>query len=206
MADTYMASVRTSTPSGAVFVNDFCVRADNSGLDPLPDMTEIGGLIWSWLSPHYLFVISSSYTVQLLHVRKLYETPAEVADYAIGTAGSAVSGTGLPRELCRILSFRTGLAGRSYRGRVFLPCPRNTGELLSSDANQFDTSSSWWSAGHSFASDLLDGKDISYGPLSAYTGHLSLRVYSRKLAEDHDVTAILEPTAVHFLRSRTSIP
>jgi len=89
---------------------------------------------------------------------------------------------------------------------MFLPCPRNAAELLSSDANRFDTTSSWWSAGHSFVSDLLAGKDVTYGPLGAYSAHLSLRVYSRKLATDHDVTGILEPDSVHWLRSRTTIP
>lgn len=206
MAKTYGIAVRTSTPSGAIFANTACVRCDPAGIDPEADISDVADAIWSWWSTYYVFVISSSYTIQTLHLQELYNVAPPVWDKTINVAGSAVSGTALPRELCRVITLNTGIGGRRYRGRMFLPCPRNTGELLSSDANRFDTTSSWWSAGHSFCSDLLSGDDFTYGPAGVYSAHLSLRVHSRVGAFDKDVVGIQERDAVHFLRSRTSIP
>ena len=192
--------------TGELCVNTWCVRADPSGIDPDPDISDVADGIWDWWDDHYPFVISSSYSIDTLHVVELYSMTPAVFDKTIGTAGSAVSGTALPRELCRVITLNTGIAGRRYRGRNFLPCPRNGGELLSSNANKFDTSSSWWSAGHSFCSDLLAGHDMTYGPLGIYNTHLSTRVYSRVGVTDTDVTGILERDAVHWLRSRTTAP
>lgn len=204
---TYMTAVKSRhTASGALLVNTFCVRSDPGPLDPDSSISEAASSIWAWFEPKYKYCISSSCQIETLTVKELYETPAEVYDFPIAVGGSAVSGTATPRELCRILSLRTGLAGRRYRGRVFIPAPQNAGILLSSNGDLFDTSSSWWTYGNQFADDLLSGDDYTYGPGGLYTAHLSLRVYSRVGGFDTDVTGILKPQDVHYLRSRHSVP
>lgn len=203
---TYLVAVKSTHPSGAIFVNTACVRSDPDGLTPDASIEEVADGVWDWWDAYYPFCISSSMTISTLNIRELYEAAPAVYDKAIGVGGSAVSGTATPRELCRVLSLRTGIAGRRYRGRMFIPAPQSAGVLLSTNGDLFDTSSSWWSAGNSFSNDLLSGHDKTHGPGGIYTTHLSLRVYSRVGDFDTDVTGIIKPQDVHYLRSRRSIP
>ena len=47
--------------------------------------------------------------------------PTEFADEATGDIGGDLAGTVLPYQISPLINWKTGLRGRSYRGRTFLP-------------------------------------------------------------------------------------
>jgi hypothetical protein len=70
--------------------------------------------------PAYLDLLSTRITVQILEARQVLGG-AESFDLGIGVNGELSSDDIVPLTSAPIISWRTGLAGRSFRGRTYLP-------------------------------------------------------------------------------------
>lgn len=101
------------------------------------------------------------------------------------------SAPGLPPTVCACISLRTGKAGRSYRGRMFLPgIPETTNSPLGT----------LLSAQQQAIADCAKGLLGGLPGLSA--SDVKLGVWSRKLEVGNDVTSIRVGSALDIQRRR----
>lgn len=77
------------------------------------------------LAPDYKSIMSSNATWRGISVQRLdtagtlYVPAVSTANEGVGTAGTQP----LPGQCCGLYTFRTAIAGRKYRGRIYLPFP-----------------------------------------------------------------------------------
>jgi len=91
--------------------------------------------------------ISTAYTLQGISMYA-YSFPTPTALFQAESAAIAspgtLTGTGSPIDTCLVVSLRTGIPGRSQRGRMYLPCHEGatvtTGMLASATATLYNTS------------------------------------------------------------------
>lgn len=61
--------------------------------------------------------------------QRLWPGPVAIADIYTGTAGAGSAGaTGLPKQSCGLITWRTGLIGRPFRGRTYMPFPASAAD------------------------------------------------------------------------------
>jgi hypothetical protein len=77
------------------------------------------------VKPFYLPLLSNAVQVVSLEVRKIGD-PAFVYEESVTGAPGTTTGDMLPAYVAPLVSWRTGLAGRSRRGRTYMP---PTGEV-----------------------------------------------------------------------------
>jgi len=76
------------------------------------------------LGPLYIALLAESTTYRGVGVQRINPIPPSVEVYsAIQTGPGEAIGDILPRQTSGLLSKRTGLAGRKYRGRAYIPFP-----------------------------------------------------------------------------------
>lgn len=201
---TVQAAFRGHYSDGPLVVNTFCVRVDGDAGPEQPDPGEIAQGIVDWVGAEYIFALPTTITVDELAVRELYSNTPYVAAVSLNDTGQVAAGTAFPREMVRVLTFRTDVATRSGRGRQFLPTPQTAGSL--SSAENYVTSGTWFSNLEAYRDKLLAGHDMAYGTGGLLEAHLSVRVHSRVKNTDYDVTSILIRQRAHWLRSRASAP
>lgn len=208
MADTTTWAVawRSLRSDGTSFVNTICVRDDpTTGALETPSPGEIVGNIDSWLTTKYRAMLAPGYTVQEVHIRELYSgTPREAISTVNGAGTGAAETANMPVEVCKVISWKTNVATRRGRGRIFVPSPVRASALNTADA--WATADTYWSNATTFINALLAGDDYSYGTGGAFTSHQSLRVHSRAGNTDFDVTAGVQRVRPHWLRSRSTSP
>lgn len=158
------------------------------------------------LVPKWAALIGSDYIVEGVSVNEEVDpnSPSAVgvqAYKAAGTAGTASSSYDVPRQLCGMLRFKTDLAGRSFRGRQFLPPVRTVGHIVGSGTS---LGGAYLTAANAYVTQL--GVALSFGLFG--TGDIKQVVYSptrRKRALTPymaDVTNVSVDPRVHYLRSR----
>jgi len=82
--------------------------------------TELSAL----LAPLYKDLLCEEATYEGVSVRKINPVPAVPPAQAVDDDGpGTVTGESLPTQVCGIITKRTALAGRRYRGRIYLPFP-----------------------------------------------------------------------------------
>jgi len=86
------------------------------------DVADAAAAVNGWFVAHPLLHLSTDYIFQSTHAKDLtVEAGAEADDTAnAGTTGSEPSASA-PGNVSLAVSFRTGLAGRSFRGRNYIP-------------------------------------------------------------------------------------
>jgi len=107
-------------------VNTFCYQCTEIAFSDATD-DEIATDLDTLLSPLYADILNTSTKYNGVQVYKLngnlngtpYQPGVSVAGATFGT----VTGLGLPRQTCGIISWNTSLTGRRYRGRTYLPFP-----------------------------------------------------------------------------------
>lgn len=78
----------------------------------------------------YTALVTDLYAIKRYSVRKIGGVDEEY-DLGVNVEGTLGAGTGmLPAQVAAIISWRTGLAGRSHRGRTYLP-PANESSIAS---------------------------------------------------------------------------
>jgi hypothetical protein len=125
-----------------------------------------------------------------------------MAETSVGNVGTLAAGTGaLPSEVCLVAKLSTALATRSGRGRLFFASPIYSSYLSSPD--QWNTGGAYWTAVNAFLTSLKNGLDVTHDTIAH---HYSLRVWSRKRGDSHDVTGYSMRQQPHWLRSRLTAP
>lgn len=122
---------------------------------------------------------SSLCTLDTITGQKLQPTPAAaVRSRSVATAGT-VTGTMLPSQVAVVLSLRTALSGRRYRGRMYIP---------GISAGSITTSGLLVSATRQAYADCADGMRRAAENLYSSDGELC--VYSRVADHKEKVTQI----------------
>jgi hypothetical protein len=196
--------VRSFGPGGVLAVNDISSKVEVVG----PDVTEaspqgVADAAWDWFGDEYLGLLQADWQVQELIAEELTSGADETAVHVVDDPGTLPASVGtLPVEVAGLLSVRTRLATRSTRGRMFLPSPMESGQLVAHDT--------WGTAGTSygarciaFGAKLLDGHDFSEGVIDY---HMSFGIWSRKNESFEDATSTVFRTQPHWLRSRSTAP
>lgn len=202
-----LCAFKSTDGGGVQYVNTFAVRCD-PGISPTdPSITQIVNAVDAWLSGLYVLLMHPDYTVNELHALGILGYAAE-ATHSVATPGNlSLSGVGsntCAKELALVLTLKTSLPGRSGRGRMFIPSPRNAS--FCANPTSWLQSGAYWTAIANFGNALLGGHDFTYGVGGLEGAHLSTRVWSRVDGVTRDVTSYIRRPEYHFLRSRRSAP
>jgi len=102
------------------FVNTFHVT-DTAGWDA-GKMSTLASNFYTWWNSYYSTGMNSSISLVQIQVRLLDPSNPLAVDYTTGLPVSgAIAGTPEAANVTNTLSWRTGLAGRKYRGRTYVP-------------------------------------------------------------------------------------
>jgi hypothetical protein len=89
-----------------------------------PTEVQVADAFATGLSLRFRSVISNDASVLYVGINKELPLPRGEAFYSTIDAGvGAVLSPALPKQTCGIITLKTALAGRRYRGRVFTPFP-----------------------------------------------------------------------------------
>lgn len=92
---------------------------DNDGLPTTADVDNLLVLMEQWLNDEYMPFLSDNVSGLALHARSLTTITSPVADRAFTTTGGIVVAAD-PNNVSLAVSFRTGIPGRSFRGRSYI--------------------------------------------------------------------------------------
>lgn len=134
------------------------------------------------------------------------DDPRAEAVRAIGLAGTYSGDGAAPLEMCLVLTLGTDVAGRRYRGRMFLPPWRDRAQV---SGEVVDVTSTYWSNVGLFATELA--KTMYPSGAGHYGGAWNdndLCVYSLRARAANvgpyyaRVTSATRRSRIHWLRSR----
>jgi len=101
------------------FINTFHVsRTDNASLG-VSDLSAINAVFADWWLNSYRTAVKSAIVGESITATKLDPSNPLQDTISIAAAGSYAGGGVLPADVSSAVSWRTGLAGRKYRGRFF---------------------------------------------------------------------------------------
>lgn len=92
-------------------------------------------------------------------------TAAYISEHTLGTPLAGSAGHNLPNQCTTVLSLRTGLPGRSNRGRMYVPC---TGALLGNDG-ELSSAVTTELSGHA-GSSFTALNELGYAPAAVVSG------------------------------------
>lgn len=200
---TALLSFLSHDASGTQYANTICVH--NEGTLGGPDATSYQDIVdaaSAWLTTAYRACLPDLLTVDALRLTGVGADHGKQAFHTVGLAGTSAPVDGkLPKEMARIISWKTNQATRSGRGHIAIPSPRES-TVIGSDG-LFVNTGAWHAALIAFADACLAGHDWSD---DGNGQHLSLRVWSRKLTESYDVTAYVLRQDPRWVESRQTAP
>lgn len=196
---------RSTAPGGELIVNTMAAHVVwDTGL-PTPEIDEIVDAIDAWLTEDYCQMLADDYSVDQLAVRQLDSETPWVRDRELNLTGTLGSVSGeLPVECCLVLSWRSDLATRSGRGRIFVPSPLGSAALQAPD--KWSTTAQYWIHAGTFADRYMTEQDVDYGTGGIDTFHLFPMVWSRVHQEGYTLTSWIRRSRPHWLRSRSTAP
>jgi hypothetical protein len=211
---TYRLSFESATASGVEIVNVFHVLADTAGPGDTDFLAYLADAARDDLRSSYLIMLAASSTLHRLRI-STEPDPTVPGDPVFGTertwdlAGGGGTPTEFaPHELGIVLSMRTAILGRSFRGHLFLPPLSNANDI---DGEQVDPGSTYYGAALGWRDDLQTwvAPWSSGSPPPADTNP-RLVVYSRTRRQraefpfSNDVTSLGVTRRLHWLRSRAT--
>lgn len=205
-----LCSFHALDPGGVQYVNTLCVRSENTGLiGPDPSLHDLLEGVHTWLWSKWMDCLSPDYSGVALRCFDISD-PTTVAEKEESGAGqlsvSLWAATPMPKEAAMVLTLRTAKGGRRYRGRIFIPSPRQGSAMLdSTNWRKTGTGSNFYTAVGAFGSAITAGHDYTHGT-ELTPAHLSGRVWSRAGGFTTDITSTLRRDQVHWLRSRFTAP
>jgi len=140
------------------------------------DLASLAQGIWDGIGATYVAMLADSYTATNLSLRGV-TNPTQGFDLALSDPGTQ-TGDRLPTQTAGVITWRTGLIGRSYRGRSYI------GPMVETVSNGGYISSPQLAVMDTFADAAKTIIEALPG-----TGVLQLGVYSRKLSQFTAVTA-----------------
>lgn len=112
-----------TAPSGT-FVNSFgfeCVQAEVGGMPGL--LSAFKTALVKNTSGGLLYCAVDDINISLLRATDVYPGTAAGAELSFAAINGADTGDPLPWQCAGVISWRTALAGKSYRGRTYIPGP-----------------------------------------------------------------------------------
>ena len=194
---------RSTDTSGTLFVNTLHVQVFedpddnfNASADGVADGVDAA------FTTLYRAMLNTAYTVNELAVRELRTATPEAAAKSLAVAGTLANATSLlPIEVCGIITWKSNVATRSGRGRMFVPSPRYSSYLTTNDA--WNTGAAYWTAMGAFAAEVLTTNTFVEGGVT-YT--IQPVVYSRAHDQANEITSYVRRQRPHWLRSRSTSP
>jgi hypothetical protein len=167
---------------------------------------EVGDKVRDALSAAFRAFLPTSWTFDGVYVSEVVDPgdPSAVGSSAYSSAmaaGTRVGTPNAPLEMCGLISLRTSLAGRSFRGHLFAP-PITS---VTSDVSNETLQTAYVTLLNNYATAL--GTNLATGGLIHWS-NIEQIVYSRTRAERGldpfyaKVTARVPSTRVRWLRSR----
>jgi hypothetical protein len=94
-----------------------------SGAVPITDtdLLALASAIDVWAGTAWVTLLSSAFTYQRVHARSLEGPAAPIADVTDSAAAGGAGGAFVPNNVAPCISFRSSAAGRSGRGRNYIP-------------------------------------------------------------------------------------
>jgi len=121
-----------------------------------------------------------------LRIRVIKPVVTDVYVLAVNSANGSISGDPMPGQVCGLISLRSGLAGRSNRGRWYLPFPSETHNTSSAGV-----ATAYYDAANDLADVYKDGVTKTVGARSAkMTGILYSRKENAVVAISHYITRL----------------
>lgn len=115
--------------------------------------------LWSTYRPHWRALVNNNCRVARISIQKVFPLPRGAAAY---DDTSATDGTGgadpIPAQVSGIITRFTALAGRKYRGRVYIPFPATV-----FNATDDTPSAAYVTALDLFADDITGTDEIGAG-------------------------------------------
>lgn len=205
MPQNILAAIRGHDAGGVQYVNTLAFTQDVPvGPDTALDYSTMADDIWVWLAATYLAMLSPDYTVDDVHVVGILGGDGEGtrAAGALGTlAVGGATGHTFPKELALVITWKTAHAGRTGRGRIFVPSPGYAS--FGADRTGWLTSGVFWGGVQAFVTAVTTPHTVAHGGIDhRYT----LGVYSRADNTIRAVTAGVPRSQYHWLRSRSTAP
>lgn len=106
----------------------------------MADLEGVAGLIDSWVQANYIGPLSGALTYTGLTLKALVNQFDWIYEFPIIPPIAGAGGAGvMPNEVALCMSLRTGLTGRSQRGRVFVPGLPTTAVVQNTVQTSFTT-------------------------------------------------------------------
>jgi len=114
-----------ATWDGQLAINDLFFLFE-PGAPSLTDVTTIAEDIDAWWGAGFLPLVCDTYHYNFTRARGLTSISDFEAEISTSAGVGAVTSESVPNNVCPCVSFRTGVAGRSYRGRNYVAGTPNT--------------------------------------------------------------------------------
>jgi len=169
------------------FINTFHLARTDDGILNKADLDAIGLMLADWWLNAYRQQVPNGIVGQDITVTKLDPADPQQSTAFIAAAGTA-GATAYPADVTAAVSWRTGLAGRKYRGRFY-----DFG-ILSGNANQNDTMVGGLIAGLTAMAQYL----LTHAVTAGY----KLVIFHRSDNTKTDVTAVVVDQLIDSMRNR----
>jgi len=105
---------------GQQTINDLYFTNTTPGVT-LAEVTDLAEAVSSWYVSSMLTLLSSAFSLERIHARDLTSQASFSVDVNSGPAPGSSGGAFVPNNVAPCISFRTAFAGRSGRGRNYIP-------------------------------------------------------------------------------------
>lgn len=202
--------IQSHMTDGQAVVNSLHITDPGMGTAPdLPTITALATEWWTYFSATYLALSPTSMTVDQVVVRQVEDptAPGVILEAAHPVAAAGTRGLGArqgPQSLCGVVSLKTPVASRRFRGHNFLPPIEDVASL---SGNNLDGSGAYWTAAQAYVAKLQTGCAPSVTWTGSNLSSWRLSIYSRRAAslslpQNADVQSASLKLKVSFLRSR----
>lgn len=119
---------------GQLTVNDLAFRS-STGPRSLADVNALATAIESWYDGGMAGLLNEAWAGSLITAKGLTNPNGLIVEHDFSYSVGGVSGEAAPNNCSMCVSFRTGLSGRSFRGRNYVPVLTNsqvTGNMIDS--------------------------------------------------------------------------
>lgn len=197
--------------SGQAFSNTFHLWDGTTSGDPpdLPALTTLASDLHTYFSTTYLAMLFTTSTWDSIKCSQISADPKTdpplEAFLAVNAAGTRVTGSGtLPDSMCGVMSIKSPIASRRYRGHLMLPPAFNPADV---NGDNFAVSQPYYVAMLALAAKFETG----VLPTPTWTGtelaHYTLSLFSRTALTAAEpamafATAVVTQPKIHWLRSR----
>jgi len=123
------------TIDGQQTINDLFFR--NGGGIFVLDLADLVTTLNDWFNFSFATGLSEDWSTVAVHGRDLTTEAGAVYDFSATPNTGGVTGEAAPNNVAACISFRTGTAGRSYRGRNYIPAVPNSAITLNTMSAPF---------------------------------------------------------------------